>query len=132
MVKLDLSDPMARIIGQQERITEYIPLSECESGFLYRVYARNFKLGVFCAKNGEFYGIREKFGKLYVFCEQSWDKGPPFGTVLPLEKLEKCPITTVGQEFMGDGPLFDWLQTKQSEILNKKLVSYFGKTEVVA
>lgn len=71
--------------------TTRIPLSECKHGYLYKIFSRNLRLGVFDSGDNGFIGIREKFGREYLFTEYHWDIGPPFGTVSPKEELEKCP-----------------------------------------
>lgn len=48
-------------------------------GRVYKVYCRNLHLGVFDGKDG-FIGIREKFGRRYLFTEHHWDC-EAFGTV---------------------------------------------------
>lgn len=69
----------------------YIPLSECKHGALYRIFSRNLSLGVFNEAAQGFIGIREKFGRYYLFTEYHWDTGAPFGTVHPKELLEMVP-----------------------------------------
>lgn len=73
-----------------EELKNYIPMAECEKGFLYRIHSRNLRFGVYDGNEG-FIGIREKFGSLYLFTEYHWDQGPPYGTVRPLECLDKIP-----------------------------------------
>ena len=52
--------------------TDYIPLNECKKGFLYEIHSRNLDFGVFDGNDG-FIGIREKFGKRYLFTEYHWE-----------------------------------------------------------
>jgi len=67
-------------------MTEYIPISECKRGTIYRLHSRNLSYGVFVPEDGNgFIGIREKLGSRYLFTEYHYDNGPPFGTVRPLE-----------------------------------------------
>ncbi len=96
-------------------MSNYIPLSDCQHGYLYHFRARNFCLGVFNAQTNGFVGIREKFGNEYLFTELHWDADPMFGTVQPIELLEPCPIAdlsegeVVNHNFVTNAPLFGWL-----------------------
>ncbi len=96
----------------------FIPVAECEHGYLYHVKARNFRLGIYNEDAREFIGIRTKFGNRYLFGEYHWDQGPPFGTVKPIAKLEESPFETIS-EHGGDGDvgetIFDWLEVKATE-----------------
>ena len=69
----------------------YIPLTECEHGYLYRIASRNLSYGVYNAKDKGFIGIRTKFHDRYLFTELHWDCGEPYGTVKPKAVLEKVP-----------------------------------------
>lgn len=91
-----------------------IPLVFCEDGSLYRLFSRNLALGVYKAETRGFVGIREKFGREYLFTEYHYDTGEPFGTVLPQRLLEKCPIIPIEE---NNQELFDWLKQKENEYL---------------
>lgn len=99
----------------------YIPLDQCENGYLYKIQSRNLSFGVYRQEVKGFVGIREKFGSKYLFTEYHWDTGPPLGTVHPITKLEKCPVEQLNEGFPEGGlyktnkPLFDWLQEKERE-----------------
>lgn len=72
--------------------TEYFPLAKCEHGRLYRLFARNFGLGVYDADSLGFIGVRQKFGHEYLFTEYHWDLGASrCGTVKPYEALDMYP-----------------------------------------
>jgi hypothetical protein len=73
-------------------MSDFIKIEECVNGCLYRISSRNLVVGVFRADVKGFIGIREKFGDEYLFTEYHWDNGPPFGTVMPKEFLEGCPL----------------------------------------
>lgn len=75
---------------ENEKREDYIPLTECKKGFLYKLHSRNLDLGVFNGKTG-FIGIRQKFGHNFLFTEFHYDTGAPYGTVKPLEELEALP-----------------------------------------
>jgi hypothetical protein len=68
-----------------------ISLNECKNGFLYQIKSRNLSFGIFTIKNKGFVGIREKFGREYLFTEYHYETGPPFGTVTPIKEFESVP-----------------------------------------
>jgi hypothetical protein len=70
---------------------ETIPLSDCKPGHVYRLRSRNLLFGVFNESSGGFIGIREKFGRRFLFTEYHYDKGMPYGTVSPQEDLGPLP-----------------------------------------
>lgn len=70
---------------------KYIPLDECEDGFLYKLSSRNLGMGVYCSSTQAFIGIRTKYEERFLDNELHWDNGPPHGTAKPLEKLGKAP-----------------------------------------
>lgn len=72
-------------------MADYIPLSECKHGGLYKIHSRNLSIGVFNEDAKGFIGIRNKFDYDYLFTEFHWDTGPPFGTVQPHELLDMYP-----------------------------------------
>lgn len=64
---------------------KYIPLEECEHGRIYKLNSRNLAYGVFNKKSQGFTGLRTKFDDIFLFEEDHWDTGVPYGTVKPLE-----------------------------------------------
>jgi len=74
-----------------EEIKRWIPISECQDGYLYRIVARNGGFGIYNAENKSFTLSRFKFGDNFTFPEDHWDTGEPYGTVKPLEKMEEAP-----------------------------------------
>ena len=85
---------------------EYIPLEDCQDGFLYEIKARNFSFGVFCAKTKGFIGIRNKFGNEFLDEEFHWDTGAPFGTAKPIRMIKECPEICRPD----NDDLFKWLE----------------------
>jgi hypothetical protein len=71
---------------------DYIKLEELEHNHLYRIHARNGRVGVYDENKGEFQLYRTKFHMVYTFGEIHWDLSKHFGTVKPLEELEECPL----------------------------------------
>jgi len=65
----------------------YIPLEQCKDGFLYIIDARNSRLGIFKKENNSFIISRFKFKSNFLYEEDHWDTGEPFGTVKPLKLL---------------------------------------------
>jgi hypothetical protein len=63
-----------------------IPLKDCKDRHLYKVVARNFRLGVFDLKNKDFIGIRHKCGDIFLDRENHSES-----CVRVLEELEKIP-----------------------------------------
>lgn len=74
-----------------------IDIADCKPGYLYRLKARNIRIGIFTeTANGPrpgFIGIRTKFGNRFLETELHYDADPHFGTATPLEELVVCPVT---------------------------------------
>lgn len=85
---------------------EYIALGDCIHGGIYRIHASNFTIGVFDATLSGFVGIRDKFGKEYLFVEYHWDMDAPFGTAQPYQLLEICPIADLSEGRHINGQYF--------------------------
>lgn len=68
----------------------YIPLTACIAGHIYKIHSRNLIIGVYDGKEG-FIGIREKFGQEYLFTEYHHDQGAPYGTVFPEKEIGTLP-----------------------------------------
>lgn len=83
-----------------------IPMSECLQGHVYRIWARNFNVGVYDGDGG-FIGLRTKFKNRFLFTEYHWERGNDFGTVKPYEDVGMMPdwidISDSSKE------LFNWL-----------------------
>ena len=73
------------------KVEDWIPMTECVHGTLYRVAARNFTIGVYTVEQQGFVGVREKFSKRFPFVEYHWDTGEPHGTAKPIEIIDICP-----------------------------------------
>ena len=90
-------------------------MKECKHGYLYKIDARNFTLGVYNKDEEGFLGIRRKFNFRFIEIEFHWDTGEPYGTVKPLELLEKCPIDLdfdLHQYSDTKDELFKWLEER--------------------
>ena len=66
---------------------DHIPLTECEHGHIYKLDSRNLSFGAFDKEDGEFLGIRYKFGDRFIDREEHWDLGPPHGTAKPVKDM---------------------------------------------
>ncbi|MBI1803336.1 MAG: hypothetical protein HY033_04815 [Ignavibacteriae bacterium] len=127
---LDKGDPekeSKRVIDEHE---QYIPLSDCKHGWLYKIRSRNLTAGVFREDRKGFVGIREKFGCEYLFTEFHWDTGAPFGTVKPNRRLEQCPLENLDEYCERESgkpevnkPLFDWLMEKEGEHIGPRKIT---------
>jgi len=71
---------------------EYLKPKELRNGHLYLISARNARIGIWCKELGGFVISRHKFGDNFVFVEYHWDLGGQFGTVKPIQHLEKAPF----------------------------------------
>jgi len=72
----------------------YLRLSELKDGYLYRIRARNGAFGIWIETRNAFILSRTKFDSNYPFEEYHYDTGAPFGTVKPLEEIERSPFNT--------------------------------------
>jgi len=90
---------MGKNKGDEQQI-EYIPLGECADGRVYRIRARNGRIGVFNKVDSSFTLSRHKFGENFLFDEFHWDTGEPFGTVKPLEDLGEALVPGTDQEYL--------------------------------
>lgn len=102
-----------------------IQIADLKPGYLYRLNARNIRMGVFipgaAVPEGEgranlgnkahFIGIRTKFGSRFLDKEFHYDADPHFGTAEPLEDIAVCPLQNLEEE----QPLFDWLEQMENE-----------------
>ena len=100
-------------MGFVANVEEYIPLEECKHSGLYRLYSRNFSLGIYTEKKKGFIGIRQKFTMIYLFTEFHWDADKTYGTAKPIEFLEWCPFY-VGEK---NDKLFEWLKERNEHYL---------------
>lgn len=73
----------------------YLKPEVLKDGYLYRINARNALYGIWSKLRGEFIISRFKFGHNFLFVEVHWDLSDDFGTVKPLELVEKAPFNPV-------------------------------------
>jgi len=76
---------MSKLDYTHKDTVSYLKLHECEVGRVYLLNSRNLKFGVFDG-NGEFIGLRHKFGDTFLAAEIHWDhEGDWRGTARPVE-----------------------------------------------
>lgn len=91
-----------------------IPMEECRKGYVYELYSRNLRWGIYDGEEG-FIGVREKFGSRYLFTEYHWDQGPPHGTVKPLTEMGPYPGDvwegrSEDNKWIQNDEMFEWLE----------------------
>lgn len=93
-----------------------IKLEACEHRKLYRLLARNIRLGVWDGDRQEFVGIRTKFGRRFLDSENHWE-APHFATACPMEVLGELPVEVLLdiRDEPGDPTLFTWLEAREAE-----------------
>lgn len=91
---------------------EYLALNACKHRVLYRLQARNIKIGIYDSDMQGFHGIRTKWGARFIDSENHWDC-KEFATAKPIKELERLPdeISLDNKE-----QLFAWLDQKLTEI----------------
>ncbi len=93
-----------------------IKLENCQHGKLYKLHARNIKIGVWCSETQSFIGIRTKFGSRFLADEHHWD-APEFATASPLEVIGEIPSDIViDKNYYGSEVIFQWLDAKEKEL----------------
>src|SRR5579862_148342 len=79
-------------------------------GRAYVIHARNGGVGVAVREDGRLgYRLhREKWGNHFLFTEDDWAEGPPYGTAIPLRVLD-------GKPPKGEKRLLAWLAEREAE-----------------
>jgi len=101
---------MTRDDRYQLLLMRRIPRHQIDAGCAYVIHARNGGVGVAVLDRGELgYRLhRVKFGFHYLFVEYDWDNGPPFGTVIPYQKIDEVPPTS-------EPELLAWLAEQEAK-----------------
>ena len=89
-------------------LTKYMKVEELKDGYLYRINARNANYGIWYGEKGAFVISRVKFTSNYLFEEIHWDLNEHFGTVKPIEEIEKSPCE-VKDIYTMDGSVLKYL-----------------------
>ena len=80
-------------IMQIQDSTDYLGMVNLMDQHSYKIYARNAYAGVWVKSKNAFLISRFKVGpRPYISFEFHWDASEPYGTVKPLELIEKCPF----------------------------------------
>ncbi len=89
-----MRDELLDVITEMLDSNGYLEMGNLKDGYSYKIDARNAYVGVWVETKSAFAISRYKSGpNPYLFHEFHWDTGEPYGTVKPLELIEKCPIT---------------------------------------
>lgn len=99
---------------KNEKRNDYIKLSDCKKGYLYKIHSRNLDYGIYDGNNG-FIGIREKFNNKYLFTEYHYDQGPPFGTVKPFEEICELPDDILPEEILKNEFGDNWAENPETK-----------------
>lgn len=99
---------------------EYIPLPDCLDRGIYELDSRNLVTGVFRKETGGFVGIWQKFGNRFLFEEDHWDTGEPFGTAKPLRLITMLP-GDIATSIQGNTKLFTYLNELHLHHLPERL-----------
>lgn len=67
--------------------SHYLPLDCLKDNYIYEVKGRNFSAAVWKAEKQRFYGVRSKWGDIYISPELHWDSDEHFGTVKPMREV---------------------------------------------
>jgi len=108
-----------KFYGPKERKTidpdpsTYMPIKDCRPGYLYHINARNASYGIYKDKESAFEIARTKWPDFdpFLFDEYHYDTGAPYGTVLPIKELEKCPDDIL----KDDARRLVWIKEKEKE-----------------
>ena len=88
-----MSDALFEFWRKMEESTSYIKMELLKDGYSYKIWIRNAYVDIWVKKDSGFIISINKLGKNpYLFTDYHWDTGEPFGTVKPLELIEKCPF----------------------------------------
>lgn len=106
-------------------MSEYIPLEDCQHGYVYKINSRNLEFAVFDAPCDGFIGIRYKLGSRFLFTEYHHDTGPPHGTATPLKEICRVPddveISTRAEDKKTGCHVFAKLFDIEYPVVKKKL-----------
>ena len=93
-------DDVSQFYIEMQESTNYIKIEELKNWHSYKIWARNAFVGIWVENESGFFISRYKVApNPYLFIEYHWDTwsvAEPFGTVKPLELIEKCPFELKG------------------------------------
>lgn len=90
---IKMTNALFKFWEEIEKSSSYIKMGDLKNSHSYKIWARNAYVGIWVKSEKGFMISRYKVGKNpYLFVEYHWDTGIPYGTVKPLELIEKCPL----------------------------------------
>lgn len=89
-----------------------ISIEKCKDGWLYIIYARNSYIGIYKASKKSFIISRTKFKAHFIYEEDHWETGKPFGTAKPLKELFKVPENIINS---SEKELLEYLDNAYNE-----------------
>ena len=114
---------------------DYIKPKDLKEGWLYKIRARNFRLGIWFKDKEGFLGRREKFTNVYTFTEIHYDLSDFFGTAFPIEEIERSPFTIEDLKYVvaahrtfrpKERELLDYLEKKELDLFQPNSPSSSG------
>jgi hypothetical protein len=103
-------DKEYNFIKKMQTETSYIRIEDLKNGYSYKIYARNAYVGVWKESDKGFIISRYKTSPdPYIFIEYHWDINEFYGTVKPIELIEKCPFD------FNDKKILDYLDTLEEK-----------------
>ena len=124
-------------IKKMQTKTSYIRMKDLKDGYSYKIYARNAYVGVWKEADKGFIISRYKTTlEPSIFIEYHWDIDEFYGTVKPIELIEKCPFDFNDKEILDyldsleeKNPIIDGLNTlqKRKENIMKFIKRLSGK-----
>ena len=100
-IKTDESKAWRELRGEvNTACNPYLRMEQLKDRHVYRINSRNLAFGAYNVKTNGFCGIREKFGRYYIFEEYHWDN-ESFATVQPQEDLGLLPEGIEAVESLG-------------------------------
>lgn len=107
-----------------EEKSDYLKVDELKPGHVYKVYARNFDLGVWDGKR-HIIGVRHKFRDTFLFGEVHWDLCSSFGTCKPYE--DTGHVIPEGMELAEGWSATDKETGNRYYLTNSSLLEYLAE-----
>ena len=79
---------------------KYLKMEDCKDGYLYIIIGRHAYVGIYGQETQAFITNRKKFNDEFIWEEDHWDTGVPFGTAIPLKEIGKAPEFETEEEKM--------------------------------
>jgi len=82
----------SRRLEEERMRKQSVNINDLRDRHLYKIYARNSKIGIWMEETGSFLISRFKFNNNFLFDEVHYDLSDSFGTAWPLEEIEEVPV----------------------------------------